>query len=534
MKIIGPVSYYYYKNLPIDDTDDLRNILLFGDAHFSLYWEEDCCKNGSAVTKSIVELNTHLLLCYYFMMNLDIIISSLDYFQTINKSNQNLNSNPNQQIQIDLLDDLVKKLDTQYYKTIHNKFLNLIRENKIYFDKLIKVLKSKNKIIPSNGFDKTNVKVIKQIENNLNKLNNLYTKNLTKTIKKLFDDLSKDNTSVTDTIDKNKHCVLVSNFIFNLAKKSKCLDFYYESNVNRNFIDYKRINNGYIELVFLLFHLIKYIGSHMNKYSAKIFDNFELNARLHESDIRALEKLNVKFINQIYIKSIYSDDMEKVYSKSIFYVKEHLNFIKWYLLTKTNPNIDFTKSDKMDVSNKYKTELIDLFDETDKQVLFGQLDLISKQYSKSIFSDDNIDTLFNFLFFITSSQFDKEKNLFIERFIKNFYFELEMLHIDIYTLFRFFIKKGGWDTSKHMLRNKCGDQTYPKNIIGYYGFVHVSNYVEFIKYYFAISKKEKSNFISLKEISEIKPLEPTSFETNVDFKSITRCVDINSIAKDFF
>lgn len=57
-------------------------------------------------------------------------------------------------------------------------------------------------------------------------------------------------------------------------------------------------------------------------------------------------------------------------------------------------------------------------------------------YLKSIFSDDNIDTLFNFLFYTITKLFDKEKDLFKERFLRNFYFEIEMLHVDIYTLFK--------------------------------------------------------------------------------------------------
>lgn len=493
MKIIGPISYRYYKNIQIED-NDTRNILLFGDYHHDLTYDTECCTNDH-IEKTIVKFTNIIIIIYVNIIEIDCVNKILDSYNNSKYNEQNF------------LEIVLQSLEYM----INEKFYLLKNQNYIFGNYLIdqtkKLIKSKNKN-----------KILDDMFKYKNKLELELEKNLIKLEKILLNS------------NKKSDCELIIQYLFNVCKSDDCVDLYYEFNKGDNATYYNKLNVAYISHTYLLFHLIKYINIYESKYDIKIFKKFFLNARLHESDIRILDKFDSSQFNYyIFENTNFNTNQEYIdYANDIY--KSYTEFVKLYFISKIS-KITFNSINQQNFYNKiFANYSLDA-----QTVMFDNLDLLFKQYSKSVFFDDSIDTLFTYLLFTLTIYI--EDHIEVKYYKSNsIFFYIEMLNIDMYVIFRFFIKKGKWLNTKHKPDNICNKYDYPKNIIGYFGSWHTLNYSNFIKYYFYLSKKERSIKINnIDQIDKNKYLELTNYdianesytENSSKIKNI-RCIDLSN------
>ena len=65
VKLIGPVSLYYYKNL---NAEISRNILLLGDYHDDKYFDEKCCNTYNIIKDTETMYYNNILIYNRFQL----------------------------------------------------------------------------------------------------------------------------------------------------------------------------------------------------------------------------------------------------------------------------------------------------------------------------------------------------------------------------------------------------------------------------------------------------------------------------------
>jgi hypothetical protein len=427
MNLIGPVSLFYYDKIQIEE-NDFRNILLLGDFHESFYFNPSCC-NNKKISREIDEFYYSILGCYNKFLLINVLLGTIEIL------------NDNDLIKINYQVEQLKKFlynTSALYNIIpnvkHKKMLEFIIKNINFENKKLKIITVINDLI----YD---TKII--FTDNMNLLKSKLHKNV-------------DN-----------RCVLLHNFIYNLSVNNDCIDYYvelYRLNLNEMYIDEQ--NSDYLSLCFMLFHLIKYLKKYNTDFE---ITNFFSNIRVHESDIRIHDDDIYKIIGKINKKFVKTtEDIIYYYNN---YINQYLfNFLKYGTLNDENNSYYI-------IFNEYPTKI--------KEILIKQLNLIHKQYKKSILYEKHLEKIINIILKIANINSDliaaKDNN------IESFIFCIEILIINIYSLFRMMIKKEKWINKKHLQNNNCDKYSYPKNILCSYGQAHVLWLKKFINLYFDVS-----------------------------------------------
>lgn len=479
MKIIGPASIKYYNKIKIG-SDDFRNIIIFGDAHFDLTYDLKCCKNYSQIDNSLISFSNIITEIYISIIMIEETKKCIDILDNETES-----------------DSIYKKLTEIKNYMIKHKFIELKEDNLDFGKELINILMN------NLNHKFTNEKK-KKIYIQLDKILLKYNKKFNSQLLQLYKNLTKN---------KNK-CFLIYQYLFNLFNQNNCIDFYYESNIKFNFkYNIGKNRTDFIFKIFYLFHLIKYISKNNFQDNLESVKKFIINTRLHESDIRTFHEA-YKF-NQLFydFTSYYKNNLNHSQSiENIFelFLIDYINWIKDFIDSK-NKKINFIS--KNNIYNDFFESIgIEL-----REIVINQLEQIYKQYNKSIFADDNLNTVFNFIIYVFKNILNLRINLNNNINLYNdIYMELNIITMDIYTIFKLFIKKDKWDISKHPPNNTCSKYSYPKNIVCYYGFVHSRFYSEFISYYFYLDEKKRRLQIDISDINKNDFLKPTFSDINID------------------
>ena len=447
MFLVGAVSLHFYKNIKVDDNDE-RNILFLGDYHNDLTFG-NCCKNNEKVYKRIETMIYSVNFTYKLLYLLDVVTIIEDEI----KINSEIDSNYLDGIDKDI--EYVLKIDTEHL-TVGNILINSKIKQKI--------IKLKNKL--SN----------RKFENILeitNEIVNYCEHTITETIMMIKNRKNYDN----DT-----DCILLFDFIYKITENNNCFDYYYEVGKANEYISMPSFEYyDYLAITQLLFHSFKYLKYYEKRYDKTIFNNMYTNLRFHESDIRLSQNHNVY---ESYF-SYYLPEIKKIHYK---YVNDNnlVSYVKSYI-------IDFIgnilKNKSNDNDNLYQKIYEQYSEKLQNTIKKEQTDKIYKQYSKSIFYGKNIDKLLSIM--LDATQIDlNNKHAWIND-IKEFkteqlHFMVEVTNMNIYTLFRMFIKKDGWNNEKHNVDNKCSNYTYPKNIMCSLGDYHVIWLKYFVDNYFNV------------------------------------------------
>ena len=320
---------------------------------------------------------------------------------------------------------------------------------------------------------------------------------------------------------------------------------YYEIPQENNLFSY-RVSDGltdYLKYSAYLFHTIKFLKRYEKFYNndnIKFKENMYSNVRFHESEIRLAVLLNdFNTVSQNEIFPSYLKNIKKLSNdRMIFYKHETIDFMsKYFKALRENSDFVVERTENESYNNIFLDYSYNIKFKTRKI-----LDQIYKQYTKSIFYDYDFDILVSFIkqvynnndYVLALSIDEKIVNENITKDdLKLFFVDITCYEIDLYTLFRMFIKKGTWDLTKNPLEssNSCSKLSYPKNIVCKYGEAHILFLKLFIESYFILTVDERNGIKNKNNVKNIITPKFKSHENNIienDDRKIlsTRCIHV--------
>lgn len=437
ISLIGPSSIVRFKNIEIEDYT--VNVLLFGDFHNSLDFSKLCCDDVEII-------NARLFQFYQTQM---FIHSHTAFLQDLRELLYFFENEQNEVINIDNFKKILHDFNVDENRVLINK--NITQKYLEYESVNVLDIEIKN-------FIKSDIKNISyQIKLSLANLKNSI--------------INSNNEKV-----KNK-CMILYEYLFEITNKNnECIDFFIEnSNHDDKNNEYKLMpyeNMGYLDISEWFFTSIMYLKHIEKKENLDISINMYSNIRFHNSNIR-LYTLSPD-ISDIARNNIYEINKKYIFNNDDVFIMidEYLKYIRNFISGTT-------------FESKYK-KLYDEYDENTKILLMNQMNKLKKQFEKSIFclnSEYFFNTFGSLLYHIINEIIDimnpeeeKEKTLWF----------IETLNMNLYTIFRMFVKKNSWSTQRLDENNACSKLSYPKNIIIHQGEAHITFIKLFIMGYFKI------------------------------------------------
>lgn len=416
IKLIGPVNLLYYDKI-LEDKD----IMLLGDFHDSLNYDEECCDEN---IKQKITNFYHLVYGLY---------SNIVYYKTI----------------YEFLNLLTNEQNEDILKTELKNMCNFLIQLKKY-------VKSENinKLCSyvHESYDKN--KLVNLVQNEIITCKNTITKTL--------------NSIIVNLNIDDKNCIIEHEFILNLSK-TNCIDIFLEQSFHDTetaYIEYDIDKLGYLDLVEMLFssmNFVKYFSININEYT--LMKKYLSNIRYHMIDVRIRDVVENReeYVN-LTNDGITDDNL-------IINVIDYITYLKYYILN----NIENI------ISNNNYLKIYNSYNDDIKILINNSHEKIKKQFYKSTFKND-IERVFSIMQTIIFQDIFTTQ-IYSNEMHNDLCFYIENIRFNAYLLFRIFVSRGEWNKNRN-LDNDCDNVDYPKNIIVSVGYAHTVWLRYFIYSYF--------------------------------------------------